>query len=143
MSGNKEVIIKYLNRHYSPDINLYGLYKELLIVFSCSEDITKDIFNEFLKSKDINFLFPEDRIIELTENSYIKDNFIVKNDIKLFELDYKNKEIWCSYTHTWEVFSVEYGMKNINIQLLIKSWLYKAFKIEGLTPKNCPTLSYI
>ena len=52
----------------------------------------------------------------------------------MFEQDYRNSCLWCSYGNVWRVFEREYYMSYWKIQVLIRDTVEEHFKWNGLTP---------
>jgi hypothetical protein len=55
----------------------------------------------------------------------------------IFEVNYKNKILWCYYYDVWEIFEGgEYQMVFKEIQNLMQTVVCKALNLEGFTPES-------
>ena len=52
----------------------------------------------------------------------------------LFELDFKNKYLFCDYDNIWTFLELNYSINYQEIKKLIKYWLEEHNKLKVLTP---------
>ena len=94
-------------------------------------------------------LKPEERfLIEMVDGiesfiskKYPQSIFWKKNDIILFEQDFKNGWLRCNYELIWSVLQNKYGYKYTDTQSFIKKWVDRNTKLGGLTPFHSNTTS--
>ena len=60
--------------------------------------------------------------------------FYHKNGKIYFELNTKNKNLWCDYELVWRVFSEEYTLEYTETQNIIKNWVEQHTNCELVTP---------
>lgn len=77
----------------------------------------------------------EERFREIWTNCVKNSDYYIKDGEKLFYQDDKNKILWADYPSVWEVFEIEFSMKYVDIQSLIRSQIEKDDNLNGFTPK--------
>src|SRR5690606_26755031 len=99
--------------------------KELRKIIETPDKPTaKDWLINFLNENSGKFTMKlgEDRIVYFLDGQWI------------FDLDLKNKYLWCYYYKIWEVFYNEYSMGCNDVHELMKDVVLKPLNCEGFIP---------
>ena len=75
-----------------------------------------------------------DGLIQFESDNYPDSIFYKKNDIILFEVDLKNKWLWCSYEHYWLLLDKEIGINYFETQELTKAMVGTHLNCKDFIP---------
>ena len=76
----------------------------------------------------------EKKIQSLLGNNVEEPTEELSDSIFLFEIDYKNGTLWCSYKEIWSFFEENYSSNELETRDLIKGLLEEDTKSRSLTP---------
>jgi len=140
-------VIRFLTRHYpiSDDMALWRAHIEICEYFNMTPDEAKSHILHYLSDKTNNkqlleyeypYEFLNAKLSECTKEVINKNktDYVNKGGEWVFELNLGNKCFWVRYTLVWKVFENRYTPKYYDIQGIIKTWLYDAFKLRDVTP---------
>jgi hypothetical protein len=74
--------------------------------------------------------------IKFDFEKYPERIFLMKDNMVMFEQDFKNGYLWCDYKLVWSVFENEYGFTYTDIQSFIKDVVERHFKMGVITPQQ-------
>ena len=77
--------------------------------------------------------FIQDCVIKLDQNEYPFSIFMFKKDKYMFEYDWKNDTLWCSYDRVWSLFESKYKMSYQSLQQFIADQIETYFKFRPST----------
>ena len=87
-------------------------------------------YEEMKKVVDDNL----NRCVIKTSDRYPDSYFYVNNDQVIMEQDQKNDRLWVHHTWFWSVFSNEFSLEHIDIQVIIKFLVEQHLKCNVGTP---------
>ena len=102
---------------------------------------------------NMNLIIPKHNILnkislfynlnEYHDKRYPNSIFYHKNGKIYFELNTKNKNLWCDYELVWRVFSEEYTLEYTETQNIIKNWVEQHTNCESVTPPGAKIFGYL
>ena len=109
-------------------------YEDFIKKFSKDLSLIKNIKSEDPKEQLFIDLI-QDCDIRLDQTEYTFRIFMFKDDQYMFEYDWKNSFLWCSYDRVWTIFfsKSKYNMSYQSLQQFISDQLEIHFKFRPFT----------